>query len=71
VIINKKWPNNFYEQRERLTMIITHQKLTFTEYLNYQDNTDNCYELVEGELILMSLGTGKYGAIAKRSPSFF
>jgi Uma2 family endonuclease len=52
-------------------MIITHQKLTFTEYLNYQDNTDNCYELVEGELILMSLGTGKHGAIAKRLERFF
>ena len=37
-------------------MTITHQKLTFTEYLNYQDNTDNRYELVEGELIPMSLG---------------
>ncbi|MFM8296329.1 MAG: Uma2 family endonuclease, partial [Microcystaceae cyanobacterium] len=30
-------------------MIITHQKLTLTEYLNYQDNTDNRYELLEGE----------------------
>jgi Uma2 family endonuclease len=47
-------------------MTITHQKLTFNEYLNYQDNTDNRYELVEGELIPMSLGTGKHGAIAKR-----
>lgn len=52
-------------------MIITHQKLTFTEYLNYQDNTDNRYELVEGELIPMSLGTGKHGAIAKRLERFF
>jgi Uma2 family endonuclease len=52
-------------------MIITHQKLTFTEYLNYQDNTDNCSELVEGELIPMSLGTGKHGAIAKRLERFF
>ena len=47
-------------------MTITHQKLTFNEYLNYQDNTDNSYELVEGELIPISLGTGKHGAIAKR-----
>lgn len=52
-------------------MIITHQKLTFSEYLNYQDNTDNSYELVEGELIPMSLGTGKHGAIAKRLERFF
>ena len=52
-------------------MTITHQKLTFNEYLNYQDNTDNRYELVEGELIPMSLGTGKHGAIAKRLERFF
>jgi len=52
-------------------MTIIHQKLTFSEYLNYQDNTDNRYELVEGELIPMSLGTGKHGAIAKRLERFF
>lgn len=52
-------------------MTITYQKLTFNEYLNYQDNTDNSYELVEGELIPMSLGTGKHGAIAKRLERFF
>jgi Uma2 family endonuclease len=52
-------------------MIITHQKLTFTEYLNYQDNTDSRYELVEGELIPIGLGTGKHGAIAKRLERFF
>ena len=52
-------------------MTITYQKLTFSEYLNYQDNTDNRYELVEGELIPMSLGTGKHGAIAKRLERFF
>ena len=52
-------------------MIITHQKLTLTEYLNYQDNTDNRYELLEGELIPMSLGTGRHGAIAKRLEKCF
>jgi hypothetical protein len=52
-------------------MMITQQKLTFSEYLNYQDSTDNRYELVEGELIPMSLGTGKHGAIAKRLERFF
>ena len=52
-------------------MTITYQKLTFNEYLNYQDNTDNRYELVEGELIPMSLGTGKHGSIAKRLERFF
>ena len=41
------------------------RKLTFEEYLTYSDGTDTRYELVDGELIPMSLGTGKHGAIAK------
>ncbi len=44
-------------------MTITTQKLTFAEYLKYEDGTDTRYELVNGELIPMSLGTGKHGAI--------
>lgn len=44
-------------------MITTTKKLTFTEYLKYNDGTDRKYELVNGELIPMSLGTGKHGAI--------
>ena len=39
------------------------QKLTFEEYLTYSDGTDTRYELVNGELTPMSLGTGKHGAI--------
>ncbi len=46
-------------------MTSTIQKLTFAEYLTYHDGTDTRYELVDGELIPMSLGTGKHGAIAK------
>jgi Uma2 family endonuclease len=46
-------------------MTITTQKLTFEEYLNYDDNTDTRYELVDGELVPMSLGTGKHGSIAE------
>ncbi|WP_295614588.1 Uma2 family endonuclease [Chamaesiphon sp. GL140_3_metabinner_50] len=40
-------------------------RLTFAEYLKYTDATDRRYELVNGELILMSLGTGQHGAIIK------
>ncbi len=29
------------------------KKLTFNEYLNYSDNTDNRYELIDGELIAL------------------
>jgi Uma2 family endonuclease len=41
------------------------QRLTFAEYLKYADGTDRRYELVNGELIAMSLGTGQHGAIIK------
>lgn len=42
-------------------MTIATQKLTFEEYLAYDDGTDTRYELVDGELVPMSLGTGKHG----------
>jgi Uma2 family endonuclease len=48
-----------------LTMTATTKKLTFAEYLQYDDGTDSQYELVDGELIAMSLGTGKHGSISK------
>lgn len=41
------------------------QKLTFEAYLAYDDGTDTRYELVNGELRPMSLGTGKHGAITE------
>lgn len=46
-------------------MTTTTQKLTFTQYKNYNDNTNQRYELVAGELIPISLGTGKHGTVAK------
>jgi Uma2 family endonuclease len=46
-------------------MTIITDRLTFAEYLKYTDGTDRRYELVNGELILMSLGTGQHGAIIK------
>jgi Uma2 family endonuclease len=46
-------------------MTATVQKLTFDEYLAYSDGTDTRYELVDGELVPMSLGTGKHGAIIR------
>ncbi|MDY6783018.1 MAG: Uma2 family endonuclease [Cyanobacteriota bacterium] len=44
-------------------MTVATNKLTFAEYLRYDDGTDTAYELVEGELVPMSLGTGKHGGI--------
>jgi len=46
-------------------MTVAIKKLTFEEYLKYDDGTDTRYELVNGELVPMSLGTGLHGAIAK------
>ncbi len=46
-------------------MTIAIQRLTFEEYLNYDDGTDTRYELVDGQLVPMSLGTGKHGAIVE------
>ena len=44
-------------------MSIATPKISFEEYLHYEDDTDTRYELVDGELIAMSLGTGKQVAI--------
>lgn len=44
-------------------MTVTTKKLTFEEYLTYSDGTDTRYELVNGELVAMSIGTGLHGEI--------
>ncbi len=44
-------------------MTVATQKLTFEEYLSYEDGTDTRYELVNGELVAMSLGTGLHAFI--------
>ncbi|HIK32959.1 MAG TPA: Uma2 family endonuclease [Oscillatoriales cyanobacterium M59_W2019_021] len=44
-------------------MTIAPQKLSFSEYLTYINGTEIPYELVDGELRPMSLGTGKHGNI--------
>lgn len=46
-------------------MTVVTQKLTFEEYLAYDDGTDARYELVAGELALMSVGTGIHAFIIK------
>jgi Uma2 family endonuclease len=46
-------------------MIQTHkQKLTFEEYLTYEDNTDNRYELIDGELVTLPPESGTNNFIA-------
>lgn len=39
------------------------KRLTFEEYLTYDDGTDNRYELVNGELVLMPPPTGQHADI--------
>ena len=44
-------------------MTVATRKLTFEEYLAYDDGTNTRYELVNGELVPMAVGTGKHGSI--------
>lgn len=46
-------------------MTITTPKLTFEEYLKYDDGTGIRYELVNGELIPMSLRSGQHEAVTE------
>jgi Uma2 family endonuclease len=46
-------------------MTIATRKLTFAEYLKYDDGSDTRYELVNGELVPMSIGTGQHGGILR------
>jgi Uma2 family endonuclease len=46
-------------------MTVATRKLTFEEYLTYDDGTGTRYELVNGELVPMAVGTGKHGGIVK------
>jgi Uma2 family endonuclease len=41
------------------------QRFTLKDYLAHSDRTDTVYELDQGELIPMALGTGLHGAIIK------
>lgn len=41
------------------------ERLTLEEYLAYDDDTDTYYELVDGVLEPMSLGTGKHGSVIR------
>ena len=47
------------------TSSTTKPKLTFEEYLTYDDGTDNHYELEDGELILMNPPTGLHALVIR------
>jgi Uma2 family endonuclease len=44
-------------------IVSTDRRMSLEDYLNYDDGTDTRYELVDGELVAMSLGKGEHGAI--------
>ncbi|NEP13342.1 MAG: Uma2 family endonuclease [Symploca sp. SIO2C1] len=46
-------------------MVTALGRLTLSEYLNYENGTDTLYELVNGELIPMSLGSGLHSDLAE------
>jgi Uma2 family endonuclease len=45
--------------------IATTTRILLHEYLTYDDGTDTRYELVDGELLPMSLATGEHGDISE------
>jgi Uma2 family endonuclease len=46
--------------------VATQRRMSLEEYLTYDDGTDTRYELVDGVLVEMSLGTGKHGRAIRR-----
>lgn len=44
-------------------MIQTSKTLTFEEYITYDDGTDNRYELVDGELVMVPLPTADHSDV--------
>jgi Uma2 family endonuclease len=48
-----------------MTQATTQVKLTFEEYLQYDDGTDNRYELEDGELILVNPPTFRHALIIR------
>jgi Uma2 family endonuclease len=51
--------------------VATARRMSLEEYLNYYDGTDTRYELVDGVLVEMSLGTGKHSGIIRRLSKAF
>lgn len=52
-------------------MTFTTQPLSLEDYLQYGDRTDTPYELVAGELVAMSLGSGRHGEIIHQLQQYF
>ena len=48
-----------------IATMYTAKKITFEEYLDYDDGTDNRYEFVDGELLRMNPPTGLHALITR------
>jgi Putative restriction endonuclease len=51
--------------------VATQSRMSLEEYLTYDDGTETRYELVDGVLVEMSLGTGKHSGIIRRLSKTF
>ncbi|NJM46547.1 MAG: Uma2 family endonuclease [Alkalinema sp. RU_4_3] len=51
--------------------VATARRISLEEYLTYDDGTDTRYELVDGVLVEMSLGTGQHSGIIRRLSKTF
>jgi Uma2 family endonuclease len=52
-------------------MTLTRQRFTLQDYLHHDDAADTHYELVAGELVPMSLGSGLHGEIMHQLERYF
>jgi Uma2 family endonuclease len=46
--------------------VATQKRMSFEEYLSYDDGTGTRYELIDGVLVEMSLGTGQHGRAIRK-----
>ena len=49
-----------------MTVATDQRRMTLKEFLTYDDGTNTRYELVDGILVEMGLGTGKHGGVIRR-----
>jgi Uma2 family endonuclease len=49
-----------------MTVATDRKRMTLKEFLTYDDGTNTRYELVDGVLVEMSLGTTKHGGVIRR-----
>jgi Uma2 family endonuclease len=51
---------------DELRLVRNQRRMTLEEFLNHDDGTNTRYELVDGMLVEMSLGTGKHSGVIRR-----